>query len=263
MQISCLMDKNTFIQTHSMQSTLKSDITDYSEKNNHFIQCLKAMEAMTDLDAYIWDYQNQQIIYTTRACSFNQGNSLKSIKECGSNYYEKIMIPEDVEMLAPVNIKAFELFYSVPEKRRWNYCYTFDFRIRNKKGEIILINHKMTTLDLTNEGIIRLGLCVISYPTNETPGNIYVKMNDTLTVYKYIKTAQTFVEIKAKRVSSNADTILNLASTGKTEAEIAKILNISIHTVKYHKKKIFTQLKVKNTAEAIQCINNQKRIVKR
>lgn len=55
MQISCLMDKNTFIQTHSMQSTLKSDITDYSEKNNHFIQCLKAMEAMTDLDAYIWD----------------------------------------------------------------------------------------------------------------------------------------------------------------------------------------------------------------
>ncbi|MDR2948092.1 MAG: LuxR C-terminal-related transcriptional regulator [Prevotella sp.] len=45
------------------------------------------------------------------------------------------------------------------------------------------------------------------------------------------------MEIKAKRISSNADTILNLASTGKTEAEIAKILNISIHTVKYHKKK--------------------------
>jgi hypothetical protein len=41
----------------------------------------------------------------------------------------------------------------------------------------------MTTLDLTNEGIIRLGLCVISYPTNETPGNIYVKKNDTLTVF--------------------------------------------------------------------------------
>lgn len=257
------MNQNTFIQTHSIQSSIKNDTTDYSERNKYFIQCIKAMEAMTDLDAYIWDYQNERIIYTTKACSLSLGNDLKNIQEYGVNYFEKIITPEDIEMLAPVNSKAWDLFYSVPVKRRWNYCYTFDFKLRSKSGKTILINHKQTSLDMTSSGVLRLALCIISYPTNDIPGNAYVKMNDTLTVYKYIKTAQMFVEVKVKRVSSNADAILNLASTGKTEAEIANILNISINTVKYHKKKIFSQLKVKNTAEAIQWINNQKRVVKK
>ena len=58
-------------------------------------------------------------------------------------------------------------------------------------------------------------------------------------------------------------TILKLASNGKTETEIAEILGISIPTVKYHKKKIFARIGVKNTAEAIQWMNNQKKLVKR
>ena len=43
----------------------------------------------------------------------------------------------------------------------------------------------------------------------------------------------------------------------------AVILGISLPTVKYHKKKIFARIGVKNTAEAIQWMNNQKKLVKR
>ena len=44
---------------------------------------------------------------------------------------------------------------------------------------------------------------------------------------------------------------------------MAVILGISLPTFKYHKKKIFARIGVKNTAEAIQWMNNQKKLVKR
>ncbi len=129
---------------------------------------------------------------------------------------------------------------------------------------MILMNQKVTILDLTNDGVIRLGLCVISYPTTDKPGNAYVKLNDNSAVLQYIPSTHTFVEVKTQRLTPKSMTLLKLASNGKTEAEIAEKLGISIHTVKYHKKKkIFAQIGVKNTAEAIQWMNNQKKLVKR
>lgn len=71
------------------------------------------------------------------------------------------------------------------------------------------------------------------------------------------------MEVKTQRLTSKAMMILKLASNGKTETEMAGILGISLPTVKYHKKKIFARIGVKNTAEAIQWMNNQKKLVKR
>ncbi|BES65663.1 hypothetical protein SANA_21020 [Gottschalkiaceae bacterium SANA] len=45
--------------------------------------------------------------------------------------------------------------------------------------------------------------------------------------------------------------ILSLLANGKTEAEIAKDLNYSIQTIKYHKHEIYSKFNVKNTPDAI------------
>ncbi len=259
------MAKSKFVQTHPSHFFDKSDTFDYSERDHYFIQCLKAIEALMDIDAYILDYKNEEILYATKDCSIYSGNSLENIKKQGLHYYDKIIVSDDVDMLIPTNSIVFDFFYSLPmnKRRNFNGYYTHDFRIRNKKGKIILINHKITILDLTNDGKIRLGLCVISYPTNDKPGNAYLKMNDNSVVYQYMPSANKFVEVKTQKLTSRAMTILKLASNGKTEAEIAKQLDISIFTVKYHKKKIFSRIGVKNIAEAIQWMNNQKKLVKK
>ncbi len=118
-------------------------------------------------------------------------------------------------------------------------------------------------LDLTNDGALRLGLCVISFPTAEKPGNAYVKMNDNSVVYQYMPSSGKFVEVKTQKLTPRATSILKLASNGKTDAQTAELLGLSLYTVKWHKKQIFARLGVKNTAEAIQWMNNQKRLVKR
>jgi len=74
--------------------------------------------------------------------------------------------------------------------------------------------------------------------------------------------SQKFVEVQTQKLTSKANLIIKLASNGKTEAEIANELGISINTVKYHKRQIFARIGVKNIAEAIQWSNNQKKMVK-
>lgn len=257
--------KSTFVQSHPSHRFDAEDDFDYSERDRHFIQCMKALEALMDIDAYILDYKNEKILYATKGSSVFSGNHLEDIKREGYLYFEQFMHERDVEMIAPCNAKVFEYFYSLPLNKRlsFNGYYTHDMRIRDRRGKMILINQKITILDLTNDGVIRLGLCVISYPTAEKPGNAYLKLNDNSVVWQYMPSSNKFVEVKTQRLTSKAMTLLKLASNGKTEAEIADALGISIHTVKYHKKRIFARIGVKNTTEAIQWMNNQKKLVKR
>lgn len=260
-----MITKPAFVQLHPSHTFDAEDCFDYSERNRHFIQCLKSLEALMDLDAYILDYENERILYATKGSSLFLESYLEDIRREGYLYFKKFMQEEDVEMIALCNAKVFEYFYSLPLHKRLKFSgyFTYDMKIRDRKGKVNLINKKITILDLTNDGVIRLGLCVISYPTTEKPGNAYLKLNDNSIVLQYMPSIDKFVEVKTQRLTSKAMTILKLASNGKTEAEISDLLGISLPTVKYHKKKIFDRLGVKNTAEAIQWMNNQKRLVKR
>lgn len=253
-----------FVQSHPLHTFDKNDRKDYFQKDQYFIQSLKAMENIMDIDAYIIDYINERILYVTNGSSILGAN-----KHVDSNsfieiaYLDEIISHEDLPTISIINSKVYELLYSLPIERRSHFYFTQDFRVKTKRGgKTVLINHRGTVLDLTDEGALRLTLCVNSFPTNDKPGNAYVKMTDTNTIYEFMKSSQKFVEVKTQKLTSQATTVLTLASNGKTETQIADILGISIYTVKYHKKRIFAQLGVKNTAEAIQWMNNQKKMVK-
>ncbi len=260
-----MITKSTFVQLHPSHTFDAGDSSDYSERNRHFIQCLKSLESLMDVDAYILDYENEKILYATKGSSPFLESYLEGIKREGYLYFKKFMDEGDVQMIARCNAKVFEYFYSLPlhKRMKFNGYFTYDIGIRDSKGKINLINKKITILDLTNNGVIRLGLCVISNPTTEKPGSAYLKLNDNSVVWQYMPSTDKFVEVKTQRLTSKAMTILKLASNGKTEIEMAEILGISLPTVKYHKKKIFARIGVKNTAEAIQWMNNQKKMIKR
>lgn len=56
-----MITKPAFVQLHPSHTFDAEDSFDYSERNRHFIQCLKSLEALMDLDAYILDYENERI----------------------------------------------------------------------------------------------------------------------------------------------------------------------------------------------------------
>lgn len=251
------MKGNIFIQSHPFHFFTEKDNIDYTVRNNYFIQCLKAMETIMDIDAYILDYQNRKILYATSHNSLSFRNS--SI-DCSSLH--NIIHEEDIEMLSVINKETMNFYYSLPVSRRQNAHFTHDFRIIGKDNETKLINQTSSVLDLTESGTIRLGLFMISYPTSYKRGKAYIKMTDTSSVYEYFATSKRFIEVKTQKLTPKALAILNLASIGKNESEIAETIGITIHTVKYHKQKIFTQTGVRNITEAVQWMNKQKKIIK-
>ena len=106
--------KSTFVSSHPSHVFDTEDSIDYSERNQHFIQCLKALEALMDIDAYILDYMNKKILYVTKGSSLFLGNTLDDIQREGYLYFEKFIHEKDIETRAPCNRKVFEYFYSLP-----------------------------------------------------------------------------------------------------------------------------------------------------
>lgn len=257
------MAKHTFIQAYPLQVFPENDATDYSEINKYFIQCLKSIESIMDIDAFIMDFQNRKIIYVTKGSSLYSGNISDEKDYLSASYIDEIICKEDMELMSVINKETWRFIYSMPVDRRINIHFTRDFRIVGKCGKTVLINQKASVLDLTKNGVLRLGLCVLNYPTNFKLGKAYIKMTDTNSIYEFMTSTKKYVEIKTQKLTSKAIEVLNLASTGKNEAEIANMLGITIHTVKYHKQKIFSQTGTKNIAEAIQWINDKKKVLKR
>lgn len=257
------MEELHFVQAHPEHTFSEEDVVDYSEQDKYFIQCLKTIENVMDIDAYIIDYVNKRVLYATKGCSAYLGKEVNEYSFFGIQHLDEIIVPEEITRISVVNSKVYDFFYSLSKKRRLKFYFTQNYKIKVRSGNIVVINHRGSVLSLTEKGALRLTLCVISLPTSDKVGNSYIKMLDTGSVYEFIPSSQKFVEVKTQKLTPKADMIIKLASKGKTESEIANELGITINTVKYHKKQIFSRIGVSNIAEAVQWANNQKKVIKR
>jgi len=258
------MQDLTLLQKHPLQQfTEQEKNSDYSERDNYYIRCLQAVEETMDIDAYILDYCNEQVLYMTRHCSlikvFKKG--VKITFPFSHHLFDKIIPESDLQKVANMNRLVYDFYFNLPMERRFHGAITFDMRMKDENGRYVLINHKVSLLDIAEDGRLRLGLCVINYPTSKIPGKFYIKMSDDSTVYEYIEKSQKFIEVKIQRLTPKSEKVLELASRGRTEKEIADTLGISINTVKYHKRRILRQLNVRNTTEAVQWKNSQKTLI--
>ncbi len=257
------MANYSFLQKHPLQEFTDAEKEiDYSERDNHYIRCLRAIEEVMDIDAYILDYRKEQILYMTRHCSLRKAFREKDTGNEPLNYdlINRLIPEEDLEKIATIHYLGYSFYFDLPLERRYHGAESLDIRIKEANGSYKLVNHKVSLLDRMDDGRLRLGLCVLSYPTGKTSGRFYFKMSDTHTVYEYIERSRKFIEVKTQRLTIKSGKVLELASQGKTEKEIADILGISVNTVKYHKRTILRQLNVSNTTEAVQWMNSQKKL---
>lgn len=257
------MEELHFMQKHPSEMFPNEDKIDYSEKNKCFIQSLKTMENLMDMNAFIIDNLNKQILYATQECySFFAPKATKN-NHLEFDFLDNYICPQEIQRIAKINLTILDFFYSLAKNRRKHFHCTHDFNLQIG-NRITLMNIKLSVLDITESGELRLSLCILSHnPIHNKSCNTYIKMLDTGTVYELMPTSLKFVEVKTQKLTSKANLIIKLASNGKTEAEIAQELKISINTVKYHKRQIFARLGVKNIAEAIQWANKQKKMIKR
>ncbi|MCT4638244.1 MAG: response regulator transcription factor [Bacteroidales bacterium] len=235
------------------QQFCKKDI-DYSIADS-YIKGIDSLKFNSKGYVYIVDLYSLNFFYYYDHPYFIGTKDNEHINRNGYLYFIDRAYHKDYEMILNAMHFIHMTHFNKPDK---NKVISFDVNIVINKEDIVLMTLKTKILELDKSGKIWLVLVSSERSTNKKSGNLTVIDNATnKTTYYDVKTL-TKIDSKNKTLTKRELEVLKLIATGLKESEIAKKLFISINTVKYHKKNLFSKYNIRNSAELIRfAINNK------
>lgn len=235
------------------------------EKDYEIIEpCVKVLDAfarITSSSMYVIDYYKRNFLYVSPHRLFISELTVTEIKNMGYTYYYKLLPQEDRKFLEFINEEGFSFYYKLPERDRIKYSISYDFFIfSGPNRRKILINQKLTPILLNEKNQIWLALCILSVAPHTKRRGIIIRKEGAKTQYTYDFSSNKWKTINSVNLSDTDIDILRLSEQGLSNKEIADILYYDVNSIKFHKKQIFRQLKVKSIKEAIDYAYNNKLI---
>lgn len=115
----------------------------------------------------------------------------------------------------------------------------------------MLVNHKVKPLLLDKYGNPWIAFCIVSLSGQTESGNIRCNSNELKKTFRFDLTKNVWVETSKIKLSKRHKAILIYSAQGLTMRQIASEMKLTINTIKYHKKDLFSRLGVKSITEAI------------
>lgn len=161
--------------------------------------------------------------------------------------------PDDMLFVTKAEETTLKYIYEVIGKEDiTNYKSNYSFRSRIKNGEYCLLNHQAIVLTTDEHGGFGKSLNIhtnISHLANKNSYTIsLIGLNGKPS---YIDIKVDFTSDVIRTFSKREIEIIKLISEGNINSEIASKLNISLHTVKTHRKNINKKAACKNVSELL------------
>lgn len=154
-------------------------------------------------------------------------------------------------MLVKINNAGFPFFKSLPKEDKSKYSISYDFHLKQADGTLMLVNYKLKPLLLDRHSNPWIALCLVSISSRSNAGNVKFKSNELKKIYELDLRKNEWSEIQSRILNTREKEILAYSAQGLTMEQIALKLFISVDTIKFHKKNIFSKLCVKSISEAI------------
>ena len=155
-----------------------------------------------------------------------------------------LMSPQTLEEKYVAELRFFHYLRHLPKSRKSDYYLISKLRFRFIDGENHDVLHRMYYIfDLKKEHV-RFAICIYGPLPFDFSGNSYVVNSITGITEELTASGNDAI------LSPRECQVLSLIDTGMKSADIAKQLNISIHTVSRHRQEIIGKLRVKNSHEA-------------
>ncbi|QTE23611.1 response regulator transcription factor [Polaribacter cellanae] len=242
----------------SIQNTV-NHISDNDYKQVHdYLEPIRAFARTSYKSIYVIDYQKKCLDYVSDNPLLLCGHTAKEVKEMGYGFYFNFVPKEDLDLLLKINTVWFNFYDNISLEERKRYTILYDFRLKNKNGKTILVNHKLTPLFLTSNGKIWKAICIVSLSSRHHSGNVKIYKQGSNKFWRY-DLENNFWKVEEKVVLTEREKeILRYSAQGYTINEIAEIIFLSPATIKFHRQKLFEDLHVSNITEAISfAINNK------
>ncbi|KGL63923.1 response regulator transcription factor [Polaribacter sp. Hel1_85] len=201
----------------------------------------------------------QNFEYISKNFTACTGLSIEKMQEGGMNYFWSLFHPEDIKLwLSCLNELMVFTMNDLNDEQRKKMSYTWNYRIKNAKGNYITIIQNTTPLQFDKDHKPIIGLA--HYTVLDGDLNM-----DICASAKYLNEANEYETVFYKNMSNSnlLDSISNrerdvirLLISKKTSLEIAENLNISKHTVDTHRRNILKKLNLTSTFELISYFKN-------
>lgn len=155
-----------------------------------------------------------------------------------------LMSTEEQEEKYIAELRFFHYLRHLPKSKRTDYYLMSKLRFRYTDGDNHDVLHRMYYVYDENYENLRFAICFYGPLPFDFKGKSFAV--NSVTGIKEELTASRNNSILSRRESQ----ILTMIDTGMRSAEIADLLNISVHTVSGHRQDIIEKLQVKNTHEA-------------
>ncbi len=245
------MNKNSADFFNPIEQT-KYIVGENYHKIVHYLHALQAISKVCNLSYYIVDYYRKSFYYVSPNPLFLSGYTQEEVLKLGFDFYPLCVPNEDLEILFKLNEAGFDFFYKLPVNRREKATISYDFRLQHKANKsLIMINHKLAPLLLTDDGNIWMSICLVTLSSRKTSGDVHIIMQDDLSRYDLNDSKDSFENTQQKNLTKKEIEVLKCIAVGKKIKDIAKKLDISVSTVKNHKTNIFKKIGANTAAEAV------------
>jgi len=215
-----------------------------------YINFAKSLSKLTYQSIYLIDYSKKSFLFVSDNPIFLCGNSPSEVQKKGYQHYLDNIPEEDLHLLKKINDVGFEFFENLSHTDKLTHSISYDFHLKQSNGKPLLINHKLKPILLDKSSNPWIALCVVSISSHANAGNIKFKSEDAGKQFEYDLETDRWVESPHVKLKPREKDILLFSAQGFTMEQIADKLYVSIDTIKFHKKQIFSKLKVKSITEA-------------
>lgn len=223
---------------------------------DYYTDIFDALSRITQLSFYVVDYYKQGFVYVSDKPLLLCGYSQQEVLEMGNDYWSKVVSEEDWNRFMQFQNEAFRIFNTCPVNLREKMSISFDFGLIQPDKHTILVNQKITPIYITESGQMWLALCVVTLATKAVPGVVTVMLDGELLDFNFSPETYKLIKKEVVSLSKREKEILQLSTQGYNNGKIGTKLFIDINTVKFHKRNIYSKLKVKNITEAITFAQN-------
>ncbi|MDR3023031.1 LuxR C-terminal-related transcriptional regulator [Chryseobacterium sp.] len=222
-----------------------------AESTNKYFNVLKAVLGTNVGSVYIADLKTRKLEFISENPLLFSGFRAAEIEKMGYKFFQKYTKKKDLEILRKVRTNGLEFFECLSPEEKKVHTITYDFHLKYANSVDVLVNQRITPIELDGNGEISKIACVVSYSLNRTAGNIRIISNTSETYWKYDLftgkwTEECKITLKIREIE-----IIRLYLQGMKIEEIAEQLCVSPSTIKFHRSKLFERIGVKNIIEAI------------
>ncbi len=243
--------KNEIAKQFILEQSFNKDKLDYKIAE-YYSEVLRHLESMSRQCMWIFDYCQNNFYYLSKNTGFYRNDEYLKVSENGFDYFIRNTHPDDVLYVLSIQKTAWNFLKKLNRSDLLtDYKIVFTFRLQNALGHYVFVSQQVKVIATDEFNNIWLALGLIEEINSKLVFLPYIENTvdgKRIALDNLIKHKQDY----AAPVLSNKemDLLVYLAHNLK-QIEIANRMNISVHTLKNHRKSLYRKLHATSKQEVI------------